>query len=191
MGSFVPAQILYDAFHGRYHNATGAIVLLCVIWGSFFFGGLSITTSAARVVSYISSSYKVPVKFKLVICIEHQIWEAKLSGQKLNVKECFSSFSFLVQVKKNKKDLFLKTSVLSEQINSWPQSLRCLQNMLIKFVACCRYMLYHEMGELLSQKFGVKFIQSTRSQPMLSGSVLLLQSFWGFPSLRSAWSLLP
>jgi hypothetical protein len=50
-GSFVPAQILYDAFHGRYHNAAGAIVLLFVIWGSFFFGGLSITTSAARVVS--------------------------------------------------------------------------------------------------------------------------------------------
>lgn len=50
-GTFVPAQILYDAFHGRYHNSTGAIVLLFVIWGSFFFGGLSITTSAARVVS--------------------------------------------------------------------------------------------------------------------------------------------
>jgi amino acid transporter len=53
-GSFVPAQILYDAFHGRYHNATGAIVLLFVIWGSFFFGGLSITTSAARVVYALS-----------------------------------------------------------------------------------------------------------------------------------------
>jgi hypothetical protein len=52
-GSFVPAQILYDAFHGRYHNATGAIVLLFVIWGSFFFGSLSITTSASRVVSRI------------------------------------------------------------------------------------------------------------------------------------------
>ncbi len=50
-GVFVPAQILYDAFHGRYHSATGAIILLFVIWGSFFFGGLSITTSAARVVS--------------------------------------------------------------------------------------------------------------------------------------------
>jgi len=50
-GAFVPAQILYDAFHGRYHNAAGAIVLLFIIWGSFFFGGLSITTSAARVVS--------------------------------------------------------------------------------------------------------------------------------------------
>jgi hypothetical protein len=47
----VPAQILYDAFHGRYHNSAGAIVLLFIIWGSFFFGGLSITTSAARVVS--------------------------------------------------------------------------------------------------------------------------------------------
>ncbi|PNX57535.1 amino-acid permease BAT1-like protein, partial [Trifolium pratense] len=48
-GAFVPAQILYDAFHGRYHNSAGAIVLLFIIWGSFFFGGLSITTSAARV----------------------------------------------------------------------------------------------------------------------------------------------
>ncbi|KAH9717238.1 Amino acid permease [Citrus sinensis] len=44
-GAFVPAQILYDAFHGRYHNSTGAIILLIVIWGSFFFGGLSVTTS--------------------------------------------------------------------------------------------------------------------------------------------------
>ncbi|CAM6032994.1 unnamed protein product [Sphagnum compactum] len=60
MGSFVPAQILYDAFHGRYHNATGAIVLLCVIWGSFFFGGLSITTSAARVVYAISRDGGTP-----------------------------------------------------------------------------------------------------------------------------------
>jgi hypothetical protein len=47
----VPAQILYDAFYGRYHSGAGAIILLFVIWGSFFFGGLSITTSAARVVS--------------------------------------------------------------------------------------------------------------------------------------------
>ncbi|XP_019051503.1 PREDICTED: amino-acid permease BAT1 homolog [Nelumbo nucifera] len=30
-GAFVPAQILYDAFHGRYHNAAGAIILLFVI----------------------------------------------------------------------------------------------------------------------------------------------------------------
>lgn len=52
-GAFVPAQILYDAFHGRYHNSTGAIILLIVIWGSFFFGGLSVTTSAARVVSFL------------------------------------------------------------------------------------------------------------------------------------------
>lgn len=52
-GAFVPAQILYDAFHGRYNSSAGAIILLFVIWGSFFFGGLSITTSAARVVSTI------------------------------------------------------------------------------------------------------------------------------------------
>ncbi|KAJ7561115.1 hypothetical protein O6H91_03G034500 [Diphasiastrum complanatum] len=53
-GSFVPAQILYDAFHGRYHSSAGAIVFLFIIWGSFFFGGLSITTSAARVVYALS-----------------------------------------------------------------------------------------------------------------------------------------
>lgn len=46
----MPAQILYDAFHGRFHNSVGAIVFLFVIWGSFFFGGLSVMTSAARVV---------------------------------------------------------------------------------------------------------------------------------------------
>jgi hypothetical protein len=49
-GSFVIAQILYDAFYGRYNSGAGAIVILCIIWGSFFFGGLSILTSAARVV---------------------------------------------------------------------------------------------------------------------------------------------
>lgn len=52
-GTFVPAQILYDAFHGRFHSSAGAVALLFVIWGSFFFGGLSITTSAARVVRMI------------------------------------------------------------------------------------------------------------------------------------------
>ncbi|XP_020554813.1 amino-acid permease BAT1 homolog isoform X2 [Sesamum indicum] len=59
-GVFVPAQILYDAFHGRYHSATGAIILLFIIWGSFFFGGLSITTSAARVVYALSRDKGVP-----------------------------------------------------------------------------------------------------------------------------------
>ncbi|XP_034691407.1 amino-acid permease BAT1 homolog [Vitis riparia] len=59
-GAFVPAQILYDAFHGRYHNATGAIILLFIIWGSFFFGGLSITTSAARVVYALSRDEGIP-----------------------------------------------------------------------------------------------------------------------------------
>lgn len=59
-GVFVPAQILYDAFHGRYHSATGAIILLFIIWGSFFFGGLSITTSAARVVYALSRDKGIP-----------------------------------------------------------------------------------------------------------------------------------
>ncbi|KAJ6819998.1 amino acid permease [Iris pallida] len=59
-GAFVPAQILYDAFHGRYHNSSGAIFLLFIIWGSFFFGGLSITTSAARVVYALSRDQGVP-----------------------------------------------------------------------------------------------------------------------------------
>ncbi|KAL6223227.1 hypothetical protein ACLB2K_006615 [Fragaria x ananassa] len=59
-GAFVPAPILYDAFHGRYHSSTGAIILLCIIWGSFFFGGLSITTSAARVVYALSRDQGVP-----------------------------------------------------------------------------------------------------------------------------------
>ncbi|KAG5517251.1 hypothetical protein RHGRI_037867 [Rhododendron griersonianum] len=48
-GALVPAQIIYDAFYGRFHNSTGAVVFLCIIWGSFFFCGLSVTTSAARV----------------------------------------------------------------------------------------------------------------------------------------------
>lgn len=49
-GVLVPAQIIYDAFHGRYHNSTGAVIFLFIIWGSFFFCGLSVTTTAARVV---------------------------------------------------------------------------------------------------------------------------------------------
>ncbi|XP_026413452.1 amino-acid permease BAT1 homolog [Papaver somniferum] len=59
-GTFVPAQILYDAFYGRYQSGTGAIILLFIIWGSFFFGGLSITTSAARVVYALSRDGGVP-----------------------------------------------------------------------------------------------------------------------------------
>lgn len=59
-GSFAIAQILYDAFHGRYQSSTGAIILLFVIWGSFFFGGLSIMTSAARVVYALSRDGGVP-----------------------------------------------------------------------------------------------------------------------------------
>jgi amino acid permease (GABA permease) len=59
-GTSVPAQILYDAFHGRYHNSSGAIVLLFVIWGSFFFGGLSSTTCAARVVYAFSRDGGIP-----------------------------------------------------------------------------------------------------------------------------------
>ncbi|BBH02489.1 bidirectional amino acid transporter 1 [Prunus dulcis] len=59
-GTFVPAQILYDAFHGRYNSSAGAIILLFIIWGSFFFGGLSITTSAARVVYALSRDKGIP-----------------------------------------------------------------------------------------------------------------------------------
>jgi amino acid transporter len=59
-GRFVPAQILFDAFQGRYESSFGAIALLIVIWGSFFFGGLSITTSAARVVYALSRDGGVP-----------------------------------------------------------------------------------------------------------------------------------
>ncbi|GAB2246331.1 hypothetical protein Droror1_Dr00001824 [Drosera rotundifolia] len=59
-GAYVPAQILYDAFHGRYHNSAGAILMLFIIWGSFFFGGLSNTTSAARVIYSLSRDGGVP-----------------------------------------------------------------------------------------------------------------------------------
>ncbi|XP_027091380.1 amino-acid permease BAT1 homolog isoform X1 [Coffea arabica] len=59
-GALVPAQIIYDAFHGRYHNVTGAIVFLWIIWGSFFFCGLSVTTSAARVIYALSRDEGIP-----------------------------------------------------------------------------------------------------------------------------------
>ncbi|KAL8170819.1 hypothetical protein V2J09_022623 [Rumex salicifolius] len=53
---------LYDTTNetAGYHNSSGAIILLFVIWGSFFFGGLSITTSAARVVYALSRDKGVP-----------------------------------------------------------------------------------------------------------------------------------
>ncbi|KAL3695803.1 hypothetical protein R1sor_009879 [Riccia sorocarpa] len=59
-GGFVAGQILYDAFHGRYGSGTGAVVLLCVIWGTFFAGGLSSITSAARVVYALSRDGGIP-----------------------------------------------------------------------------------------------------------------------------------
>ncbi|XP_004290911.1 PREDICTED: amino-acid permease BAT1 homolog [Fragaria vesca subsp. vesca] len=59
-GVLVPAQIIYDAFHGRYHNSTGAVIFLFIIWGSFFFCGLSVTTTAARVVYAVSRDRCLP-----------------------------------------------------------------------------------------------------------------------------------
>ncbi|XP_059455711.1 amino-acid permease BAT1 homolog [Corylus avellana] len=59
-GAFVPAQIIYDAFYRRYHSGTGAIIFLCIIWGAFFFCGLSNLTSAARVVYALSRDGGVP-----------------------------------------------------------------------------------------------------------------------------------
>ncbi|KAJ4953134.1 hypothetical protein NE237_029966 [Protea cynaroides] len=59
-GALVPAQIIYDAFQGRFHHSGGAIVFLFIIWGSYFFCGLSVTTSAARVVYALSRDAGVP-----------------------------------------------------------------------------------------------------------------------------------
>lgn len=59
-GGLVPAQIIYDAFHRRYQSATGAVVFMCIIWGSFFFCGLSVTASAARVVYALSRDKGIP-----------------------------------------------------------------------------------------------------------------------------------
>ncbi|KAL4596136.1 hypothetical protein ACB092_12G142500 [Castanea dentata] len=59
-GALVPAQILYDAFHGRFNNSAGAIMFLCIIWVSYFFCGLSVTTSAARVVYALSRDRGIP-----------------------------------------------------------------------------------------------------------------------------------
>ena len=88
-GTFVPAQILYDAFHGRYHNSSGAIILLFIIWGSFFFGGLSITTSAARVVRILSLESCKP--FNLV---KWYFWE--ISHMFITVHTVFFLFNFLI-----------------------------------------------------------------------------------------------
>ncbi|CAB4266872.1 unnamed protein product [Prunus armeniaca] len=59
-GALVPAQIIYDAFYGRFQNSTGAVVFLCIIWGSYFFCGLSTTTTAARVVYALSRDNGIP-----------------------------------------------------------------------------------------------------------------------------------
>ncbi|GMY06666.1 amino-acid permease BAT1 homolog [Fagus crenata] len=59
-GALVPAQIIYDAFYRRYHSGTGAIIFLCIIWGTFFFCGLSVITGAARVVYALSRDGGIP-----------------------------------------------------------------------------------------------------------------------------------
>ncbi|KAK6257588.1 hypothetical protein QUC31_001047 [Theobroma cacao] len=59
-GALVPAQIIYDAYHGRFQNPAGPLVFLCIIWGSFFFCGLSVTTSAARAVYALSRDGGIP-----------------------------------------------------------------------------------------------------------------------------------
>ncbi|KAK4572706.1 hypothetical protein RGQ29_030937 [Quercus rubra] len=59
-GALVPAQIIYDVFNQRYHSGTGAIIILCIIWGTFFFCGLSVTTGAARVVYALSRDGGIP-----------------------------------------------------------------------------------------------------------------------------------
>ncbi|XP_065636956.1 amino-acid permease BAT1 homolog [Quercus suber] len=59
-GALVPAQIIYDVFNQRYHSGTGAIIILCIIWGTFFFCGLSVITGAARVVYALSRDGGIP-----------------------------------------------------------------------------------------------------------------------------------
>ncbi|KAH7524558.1 hypothetical protein FEM48_Zijuj06G0132100 [Ziziphus jujuba var. spinosa] len=59
-GALVPAQIIYDAFQGRFNNSCGAIIFLSIIWVSFFFCGLSVTTAAARVVFALSRDKGIP-----------------------------------------------------------------------------------------------------------------------------------
>jgi len=64
-GALVPAQIIYDAFYRRYHSGTGAIIFLCIIWGTFFFCGLAVVTSAARVVSKLKISFSLSLSLSL------------------------------------------------------------------------------------------------------------------------------
>ncbi|XP_043722239.1 amino-acid permease BAT1 homolog [Telopea speciosissima] len=59
-GALIPAQIFYDAFQGRFHHSGGAIVFLFIVWGSYFFCGLSVTASAARVVYAFSRDAGIP-----------------------------------------------------------------------------------------------------------------------------------
>ncbi|KAM5564339.1 amino-acid permease BAT1 [Rosa sericea] len=59
-GALVPAQIIYEAFYGRFHNSKGAVAFLCIIWGSYFFCGLSVITTAARVVYALSRDNGIP-----------------------------------------------------------------------------------------------------------------------------------
>ncbi|KAF2291342.1 hypothetical protein GH714_023038 [Hevea brasiliensis] len=47
-GALVPAQVIDDAFLGKYHNSARAVVFLSIIWESFFVCGLSVTNSAGR-----------------------------------------------------------------------------------------------------------------------------------------------
>lgn len=66
-GALVPAQIIYEAFYGRFHNASGAVAFLCIIWGSYFFCGLSVVTTAARVVRNTKTLSR---KFSMLITVQ-------------------------------------------------------------------------------------------------------------------------
>lgn len=59
----MPAQIIYDAFESRFHSPLGAIIFLYIIFVSFFFCGLSVSTTAARVVRKILHSLSLGFSF--------------------------------------------------------------------------------------------------------------------------------
>eukprot|EP00250_Pteridium_aquilinum_P019113 c24301_g1_i1 orf=93-1733(-) len=59
-GQFVPAQILFDAFNARYHSVAGAVIMLIIIWGTFFFCGLATATCATRIVYAFARDGGIP-----------------------------------------------------------------------------------------------------------------------------------
>eukprot|EP00850_Spirogloea_muscicola_P018803 SM000176S03134 [mRNA] locus=s176:180775:186049:+ [translate_table: standard] len=59
-GEYPFAQIIYDIFHGRYHDSTGAIIILVLILLPFYASGVGIMAASSRAIYAISRDGAMP-----------------------------------------------------------------------------------------------------------------------------------